>query len=171
MLIGSSGLVAARRASEGGFTFLGVLFAVAFLGISLAAAGTLWSTVSKREREAELLYVGDEIRAAIGDYYTHGPAPAFPPDWRDLIQDQRFPAVRRHLRKLYADPMTGQADWQIIRDPNGAIMGVASNSHKTPMKRANFSAADAAFEDAECYCDWQFVYLPQAGQRRVKPQP
>jgi hypothetical protein len=126
--------------------------------------------VSKRERETELLYVGDEIRAAIGDYYTHGPAPAFPQDWSDLLQDQRFPAIRRHLRKLYADPMTGAADWQIIRDPNGAMTGVASSSQKTPMKRANFSGANAAFEGAECYCNWQFVYHPQTGQRRVIPQ-
>ena len=42
----------------------------------------------------------------------------------------------------------------------GAIVGVASSSNRQPLKQSNFDAWEAAFENATCYCDWRFVYLP-----------
>ncbi len=92
----------------GGFTYLGILLAVAFLGIALAAVGTVWATAVQRDREAELLFVGKAYRDAIRSYYLIGSGAArYPDDIQDLIEDHRFPDVRRHLRRIYADPMTG----------------------------------------------------------------
>lgn len=45
-----------------GFTYLGLLFVVALMGIALAATGSLWVVERQREREQELLFVGDQIR-------------------------------------------------------------------------------------------------------------
>mgnify|MGYP004707190439 CR=1 FL=1 len=56
-----------------GFTYLAVLLIVALMGIALAATGELWHTVATRQKEAQLLYVGDRYRRAIGRYYQHGP--------------------------------------------------------------------------------------------------
>ena len=159
------------RRRHRGFTYLGMLLAVAFLGIGLAAIGTVWSTVAQREREAQLLFAGDAYRAAIDSYYASGPlAHQLPKALDDLIEDRRGPLLRRHLRRLYPDPMTGQLDWQLTRDPDGGITGLNSASPRAPLKRANFSADDAAFEMAECYCDWKFVFSPlRTGRRAHKP--
>ena len=54
--------------AQRGFTYVGLLLAVALAGVALAAAGTLWSTVAQRDRELELLFVGDQYRRAIGSY-------------------------------------------------------------------------------------------------------
>jgi type II secretory pathway pseudopilin PulG len=153
----------------GGFTFIGILLAVAFLGIALAAVGTVWATAVQRDREAELLFVGKAYRDAIRSYYVNGSGAArYPNDIQDLIEDRRFPAVRRHLRRIYADPMTGSPDWEFIRTVDGAIMGVRSSSRQKPIKRANFGADDLAFAGAECYCDWQFVFQARRTARPVR---
>ena len=151
--------MSAPQRAQRGFTYLGLLFAVAVLGITLASIGVVWSTQIRREREAELLWVGDQYRAAIGRYRASGGQ--FPLALTDLIEDQRFPVPRRYLRRLYPDPMTGQADWQLIMTPGGTgIIGVASSSQDKPIKRTNFDPADALFEQAQCYCNWKFTYAP-----------
>jgi type II secretory pathway pseudopilin PulG len=149
-----------------GITFLAVLLAVAILSVGLSAAATLWSTAAQRDREAELLFVGEAYRSAIAHYARSGSgAGGLPRELSDLIEDRRTPVVRRHLRKLYADPMTGQLDWELIRTPDGGILGLHSASKKAPIKRANFPAHEADFVDAECYCDWLFVFKPRTMRR------
>jgi len=154
-------------AGEGGFTYLGLLFAVVILGITLATVGVVWSTQIRREKEVELLFAGAQIRDAIGRYYAEAPTGAhlFPPTLADLVEDHRWPEPHRHLRRLYYDPITATQDWQLILGPNGGIMGVASKSLERPIKRANFSDADAAFENAETYADWQFIYVNRTLRR------
>lgn len=146
-----------------GFTYLGILFAVALLGASLSVVGTMWSTASKRTNELELLFIGHEFRDAIASYYSSSQVGVFqyPRMLSDLLADRRGPTVVRHLRRLYADPFTKSADWELITLPDGAIIGIASSSTGTPLKRAGFATEDAGFEGAECYCDWRFIYLPQ----------
>ena len=95
--------------AQRGFTYVGLLLAVALAGVALAAAGMLWSTTAKRDKEAELLFVGDQFRRAIGSYYEGTPgAKRYPQRLADLLEDKRLAITRRHLRRIYADPMTGQ---------------------------------------------------------------
>ena len=132
-----------------------------FLGIALAAIGTVWTTTVRRDREAQLLFVGTAFRSAIGSYYASGPlAHQLPHELDDLVQDKRVPLPRRHLRRIYLDPMTGRADWRILRDPDGGIVGVSSSSQQAPIKRANFAPEDAQFASAKCYCEWKFEFSP-----------
>ncbi len=56
--------------SARGFTYLGLLAVVVLIGLLLAAAGEVASTAARREREAQLLWVGHEYRAAIGRYWS-----------------------------------------------------------------------------------------------------
>jgi len=156
-------IASGSRAASAGFTFVGLLFAMALLGIALATIGVVWSTQSRREREQQLLWVGDQYRLAIGRYRQQGGQ--LPQSLEALVQDQRFPTPRHHLRRLYPDPMTGNVDWELIQAPDGGILGVASSSHEQPIKVANFSSADQDFSDATCYCDWKFVYTPRTGRR------
>jgi type II secretory pathway pseudopilin PulG len=147
----------AHRSFEGGFTYLGILVAVVLMGVLLTAAARVWTLTEQREREKQLLFAGDAIRMAIASYYAHGHR--YPNSLKDLLIDDRSPVPLHHLRKLYFDPMTTQADWTLIMTPSGTgIMGVASSSQRTPIKRQGFDLIDAAFKDAECYCNWKFVY-------------
>ena len=154
-----------------GFTYLGLMFVIALLGLTLSTVGVVWSTQIRREKEAELLFVGDQIREAIGRYRTNGGQ--YPQALTDLLLDNRSPAVRRYLRRLYRDPMTNSADWRLIPAPEGGIMGIASLSKDKPIKVAGFPTIDSAFVNAECYCDWQFMYSPRYGRHRrvIKPAP
>lgn len=155
------------RNGSAGFTYLGVLLAVALMGIALGAIGTVWATSLQREREAQLLFVGDAFRRAIASYYASGRK--LPQELDDMVEDKRVPLPRRHLRRIYVDPMTGRADWQLLRDPDGGIFGVASSSKRGPLKRAKFASEDAQFEGAECYCDWKFeLSATRGGGRRTE---
>jgi type II secretory pathway pseudopilin PulG len=158
-----------------GFTYAGVLIAVALVGLSLAATGEVWRTTVQREKERELLFVGDEIRKAITQYYesTPGTGKQFPTALEDLVRDARYPTTRRYLRKVYRDPMTGKADWGLIKGPGDGIMGVYSLSKLAPIKRANFPPDYASFQGAADYRDWQFAHggAKDAGSQKSAPAP
>lgn len=147
-------------AREAGFTYFTVLFLVALLGLGAASAGSVWHTERRREKEAELLAVGHEFRAAIARYVRATPSgrPAYPRRLEDLVRDPRVPGVARHLRRVYRDPVTGRADWGLVPAPDGGIMGVHSLSAEQPVKRAGFRAIDAGFAEAASYADWVFVH-------------
>ena len=53
---------------ERGFTYLVLLAVVAAMGIVLATAGEVWHMALKREKEQELLFVGDQFRRAFNLY-------------------------------------------------------------------------------------------------------
>jgi type II secretory pathway pseudopilin PulG len=151
--------MAVRRSA--GFTYIGLLVTIVIIGGMLAAVGQVWSTQAQREREVELLYRGDTIRMAIAAYaFGPGGSGQYPRELQDMIQDERQPQIKRELRRVYEDPMTGLADWTLIRGADGGIMGVASSSNAKPLKVQGFNLLDTAFTDTTCYCDWQFVYIP-----------
>lgn len=152
-----------RLARERGFAYLGLLIAIALIGVMLSTVGVVWSTELRREKETQLLFAGDQIRAAIGRYYSEGRV--YPASLEDLLEDKRHPEIHRHLRRIYYDPMTADTHWQLLIAPQGGIMGVASTSQAVPIKKANFRLADRLFENATCYCDWQFAYQPRLGGR------
>lgn len=147
---------------QNGFTYIGVLFAVAMLGAGLALTGEVWHTSALREKEAELLRAGDEYRRAIERYYLGGPR-QYPRALADLLRDPRQPGIVRHLRRLYPDPVTGGDAWGLVMAPEGGIMGVHSLAEGRPLKTAGFRPRDAAFERATRYSDWRFVYVPAQG--------
>jgi type II secretory pathway pseudopilin PulG len=150
-----------------GFTYVGLLVAVVIMGLMLTLVSRVWTTTEQREREIQLLYVGHAYRMAIASYYSTGGQ--FPTTLQQLVRDERFPVPKRHLRRLYPDPITGRNDWFLIPPVAGqpGIMGVASNSNRAPIKRDGFDLIDAAFKNADCYCDWQFAYYPRGSRSAV----
>ena len=149
---------------QGGFTYLVLLAVIAASGAALAAMGELASHAQQREKEAELLFVGDQYRDAMRAYYERSPGGAkrYPQNLEDMLQDARLPVVQRYLRRVYRDPITGKANWGLVQAPDGGIMGVYSLSEDAPLKTGSFPTADAAFEDPAVtkYSDWKFAYSP-----------
>jgi type II secretory pathway pseudopilin PulG len=155
------------RKPQRGFTYLGLLFLVAVIGVGLAAGGLVWHTAVQREREHELLFAGEQYRRAIKSYYDASPgAKQYPRSLDDLLLDPRFPNVRRHLRRIYPDPMTGGKDWEPVSAPDGAILGVHSRSKAKPLKSAGFKPELAAFAQAQSYAGWVFAFIPEQGEPR-----
>jgi len=154
---------AARRAArDSGFTYVWLLVLLAIMAIGLAAIGELASTEAKREREAELLFAGNQIAAAIVAYRASSPgAPQYPQKLEDMLADNRYPSIRRYLRRVYPDPMTGRPDWGVVRGPGGGIVGVYSQSTARPLKIANFPPEYESFAGATSYAEWRFI--PAAG--------
>ncbi|MCW5624569.1 MAG: type II secretion system protein [Burkholderiales bacterium] len=145
------------RFHQNGFTYVGVLIMIAVMGLMLAGAGDVWRTNAQREKELQLLFIGNQYREALTSYQRGSPgAPEYPKTLEDLLEDRRLPMVRRHLRRLYPDPMTGQMDWELVR-VGDRISGIHSRSTGQPFKKAGFDKADEGFEDASTYRDWKFA--------------
>ena len=153
-----------------GFTYLTVLFLVAIMSSGLAFVGELWHTSRVREKEAELLFVGNEYRQAIARYYLSGPQRQYPRNLSDLLKDPRQPGTVRHLRRLYPDPITGSGEWGLVKAADGGIAGVHSLSEASPLKSGGFRVRDAALEGKGKYSDWQFAFAPAAAGA-PKPKP
>lgn len=149
------------RLNNGGFTYLMALMTIMLMGIMLAAAGQSWKTIVQREREEELLFRGTQIKNAITRWYTpRGKQPPATPlrELKDLLRDPRTATPMRYLRRLYTDPVTGK-EWMIISDANKGIIGVASTSTLTPLKRGGFPDDLSDFTGKQQYSDWRFVYV------------
>jgi len=150
---------ARARQLESGFTYLGLMAAIVVMGILLTMASRVWTFSGQRDKEAQLLWAGDQYRLAIMRYFTFDHH--YPLTLQDLLQDDSSPVARHYLRRLYRDPISGDADWTLLMDPTGVgIMGVASKSRLAPIKRRGFADEEVGFADRDCYCDWKFVYVP-----------
>jgi type II secretory pathway pseudopilin PulG len=151
------------RSKQSGFTYIGILMVMVIAGIGLAGVGIVWHQDAQREREKELLFIGDEYRKAIGSYYesTPGTTKQYPTTLEDLIIDKRFPAIKRHLRKVYADPMTFGESWELVLQ-QGQIVGVHSKSKLEPIKKTGFLPPYETFGEAAEYSDWKFIYTPSS---------
>lgn len=150
------------KADQQGFTYLLALFAVGAAGLIALKAIPLVETFELREKEAELLYIGQQFRIAIERYYqsTPGTLKRFPSKLEDLLLDKRIVGIKRHLRRIYLDPMTRQAEWGLVLDVDGGIKGVYSLHDGRPIKQNGFRPVDATLAGARSYRDWQFVYQP-----------
>lgn len=165
--------------AQRGFTYIGLLLALALVAAGLSAAGVVWHTETQRAQEAELLFIGGEFKRAIAGFYdgTPGPVKQLPKNLEDLLHDTRYPTVRRYLRKIYVDPITGRAEWGLVATPAG-ITGVYSLSQREPFKNRGApstpsvstatstssarSTPPAATIESEArrttkYSDWKFV--------------
>lgn len=149
-----------RRQNETGFTYLVVLFMVAVTS-TMALRGLQNSqTMNKREREEELLFVGEAFRDAIRLYYegTPGTAKEYPPSLEALLLDSRTTTRRRPLRRIYRDPLMNDDRWGLVKTEDGRIKGVYSLSSALPIKKSGFGAGLEQFAVAKDYRDWKFIY-------------
>lgn len=166
------GGVRIRSQMQGGFLYLLLMMAVAALGGAAAVLAVEWHTDIQRDRERQLLFVGNQIRNAIIAYYEEAPPQSsrFAFSLEDLLKDPRTPSTQRFLRKIYRDPITTRAEWGLVKGANGEIYGVHSLSDDEPIKHANFSLANRAFEGKMKYSEWVFIFSPGQYSARIRNQ-
>jgi hypothetical protein len=140
--------------------------AVLILNIHLGRIMESAGTIAQRHREEELLRVGRQMQQAIASYCQQhsGAGSRCPRRLEDLLQDPRVPFIRRHLRKLFTDPMTLTRDWGLILDAENSITGVYSKASGKPLKQAGFSDDYAHFAGKENYAEWRFEFKPDSGR-------
>lgn len=144
-----------------GFSYVVVMFLVAIVALLTARALENALTAARRDKEAELLWVGRSLRDAIGDYYrsTPGSDKKFPQKLADLLDDRRDSgALRRSLRKVYRDPISGAKEWGEVKTEKGELIGVYSLSTQRPLRRKGVGPDLPGFDDAQTYQQWRFIY-------------
>lgn len=147
-----------NRQRQQGFTYLMVLWWVAISSVMLAAMGQQWGLETRRQKEMELVFRGNQIRQALDDYYNMAPSgqpKLLPRQLGDLLQDPRHTNLVRHLRQIGVDPITGQA-WGLIHE-GPFVKGVYSQSQQVPLRAPG---------GASSYQEWRFEFGQSAERTR-----
>jgi len=154
------------KKSQQGFAYLSLLIFIAILGLTTSALVQVTSLMNRRSAEDALLTIGSEYANALKSYSQNSPAGADdePLSLQELLRDTRNPAaVKRHLRQIYPDPITGSPNWGLVTDPDTKrIQGVFSQSETKPLKVSNFSEAFQGFDNKLKIREW--VFTAEIGQ-------
>jgi type II secretory pathway pseudopilin PulG len=143
------------RRRAGGYAYLFLLFTLALLSIVVLSVAQLDRLATRRAEEAELRRIGAEYSHALAAYYAAVEPHRYPAAFEELLDDRRGGRLRRHLRRMYVDPVTHAAEWGLERD-GGQIVGVHSLSERAPLKVAGFNPGEVGFDGAKSYADWIF---------------
>lgn len=157
-----------RPVLTNGFAYLLLLTALAVLAGASSLSLNLGAAMTRRVAEEELLAIGAEYEQALTSYRSatpiggrHGNGPR---SLNELLKDTRYPVIKRHLRRVYPDPLTGRSDWGVVVEPNGSIAGVYSLAQGVPIKKTSFPKYMPTFENATSYRQW--VFGPGDGQQK-----
>jgi len=99
---------------ERGYAMAALLVAMSVMAVLLSTALPVFQTMGRREREAELVFRGEQYARAIG-LFQRKYGNALPPDL-DVLLRERF------LRKTYKDPITG-GDFQLLGPGSPELAG------------------------------------------------
>lgn len=133
-----------------------VMAAIVLMGVAMTVVGKQWAVVVKRDKEAELLFRGNRIKAAIEAYAAdYQVRKATRSNIYPLTLGQLTEKPKRYLPKVYSDPMTG-LDFELIK-VGAEIRGVKSTSKEEPLDRVNF-------KDAATYNAIRFEAKPPGAQ-------
>ena len=160
------------KSSQQGFTYLGLIIFVFIIGLVGAATLKVEALLRRAQLEKELLETGAQFSAALNSYAQATPRgqPRAPLTLEELLRDKRFPNPRRHLRKIFIDPVTGKPEWGLVRSGEaGPILGVHSLSQAVPLKQANFDARFPGFENREQLSEWKFMAQESGAQVVLQP--
>jgi len=165
-----------RRGRQAGFTYLGLIIFVTIIGLVGAATLKIGALLQRAAAEEELLDIGAAFSAALDSYAAATPqgASPYPPSLKELLKDPRVPGVRRHLRKIFVDPLTGKAEWGVVYlgDGTTGVVAVHSLSTAKPLKIANFDSRFSGLDNADTISAWRFKARdPALGQGTGQPQP
>ena len=144
------------RGSERGIAMVALLVALAAMSIMFSVALPAWQTAVRREKEAELVFRGEQYARAIGAYQRK--TGNVSPPTVDVLVSERL------LRKKYLDPIT-DAEFEYLT-AGSAIQGSATAN--TPLGRA--AAASAQGRAGGLSLTQTTTIATAAGGRGAQPQ-
>jgi type II secretory pathway pseudopilin PulG len=144
------------QGSQRGYAMAALLVGIAVMMLLMAVAMPVWRTQAQREKEAELVFRGEQIARGINLYTRKMGGGNFPPNIDVLVQG-------RFLRKKYKDPMTESGEWDLIlagggvpgqggapqqqqqpgRGRGGPSTGLSAPPSRTPQTPAGMSPAQS----------------------------
>jgi type II secretory pathway pseudopilin PulG len=165
---------------ESGYAMAALLVAMSVMAVLASAAMPVWKHMSQREKEAELVFRGQQYARAIG-LFQRKMGPGVNPPTIDVLVEQRF------LRKKYKDPITDEDFEPVVASATAAAApgtlpgGTPAGRGQTPPSSAStpsgagrggfggvvgvMSKSKAAsiriYNGRTHYNEWQFVYIPQ----------
>lgn len=95
------------QGNQRGYAMAALLVGIGVMMVLMSVAMPVWRTQAQREKEAELVFRGEQIARAINLYTRKMGGGNFPPNIDVLVQG-------RFLRKKYKDPMTESGEWDLI---------------------------------------------------------
>ena len=119
-------MTAPTLSRQNGFTYIGVMMAIAFMGIGLLAISEVWTTTAERQKMVQLDWVGEQYVQAIQGYYyaNTGSLHSYPSKLEDLLEDKRHLSIKRYIRTLYTNPFANGEAWKTLPAPGGGIQGI-----------------------------------------------
>jgi type II secretory pathway pseudopilin PulG len=171
---------------ECGYAMVALLVAIALMTVFMSAALPAWRHAGQREREAELIWRGEQYDRAIQLYRQKNGVPG-PPNL-DVLVEQKF------LRRKYLDPITrGEFELRTV-GPAGMIVP----ENETQERRGGLASRRAARRSAsepgrspgqliggvrsrskdrsirilngrQRYNEWEFSYVPYQGNQSRPP--
>lgn len=162
----------AWRDASRGVVLMGLMVLLALGSLTVLQFAESAATARQRERETQLLWVGQQYRHALESYYLASPSRIkhLPVTLDELLLDTRFPMPVRHLRQPYADPLQPEIPWGVLRQGN-QIIGVYSQSDGEPLRRVNLGPGLELLDNAAHYSDWRFIFFPRpAAAPTARPQ-
>ena len=121
-----------RVRGQQGFAMAALLVVLAVMSLMLSMALPAWHHAARREREAELIFRGEQYARAIMLYQRQTPG-AYPPDVETLVEG-------RFLRRAYRDPMTADGEFRLILQSE--LAGVAGQGASDPAADGLSAGAD-----------------------------
>jgi len=118
------------QAGERGYAMAALLVSLAVMMVLMSVAMPVWKTQAQREKEAELVFRGEQIARGINLYMRKMGGASYPPSLDILVQN-------RFLRKKYKDPMTEndlslpmnqRGEWDLINAAGGVPGGGESGA-------------------------------------------
>jgi type II secretory pathway pseudopilin PulG len=127
--------------NERGYAMAALLVSLAVMMVLMSVAMPVWKTQAQREKEAELIFRGEQIARGINLYMRKMGGASYPPSLDVLVQG-------RFLRKKYKDPMTEndtslpmnqRGEWDIV-NAAGGVPGQGGASPQQPGGRGRGGA-------------------------------
>ena len=100
------------QGGQRGYAMAALLVGIGVMMLLMSVAMPVWRTQAQREKEAELVFRGEQIARAINLYMRKAGGGNYPPSLDVLVQG-------RFLRKKYKDPMTESGEWDLITAASG----------------------------------------------------
>ncbi len=108
------------RGQQSGYAMVVLLISMSIMAIMMTAALPTWKQLSRREKETELVFRGEQYARAIQLFQMKAGPGTLPPTI-DLLYEQRF------LRKKFKDPITNDDFAPIVQ-----LAGATASASATP---------------------------------------